>query len=56
MRQQNVNAADSIELTEIITSAELVATENWDGVMYSTPYVQLAECGWSQRQDTHVIV
>ena len=56
MRQQNVNAADSIELTEIIMLAELVATENWDGVMYSTPYVQLEECGWSQRQDTHVMV
>jgi hypothetical protein len=56
MRQQNVNAADSIELTEIITLAELVATENWDGAMYSTSYVQLAEYGWSWRQDTHVIV
>ena len=56
MRQQNVNAGDSIELTEIITLAELVATENWDDAMYSTPYVQLEEYGWSQRQDTHVMV
>ena len=33
MTWQNVNAADLLELTEIITLAELVATENWDGAM-----------------------